>query len=358
MASILVFCPYPYSGAPSQRFRFEQYLDILRDAGHDVTVSPFLPTFAHRIIYRQGHLIRKMSGVLFGFMGRLLAMTQLWRYDYIFVHREASPIGPPIFEAIASACHRRTILDFDDAIFVPRISVGNKIVWHLKWFSKTRFTCKHFWKVAVCNPYLQQWVLPFNKNVVLLPTTIDLKYHRRIVPSTAFSRPTIGWTGSRSTVEYLEVVRKALVQLSAQYEFEFIVICDVDPKLDDIPNYRFIRWTLEKEIEDLSQIQIGLMPVPAGEWEMGKVGFKAIQYSGVEAVPVVSATGSGHEVVIDGETGFVVENTTEAWLAALSKLLAAPETMMAMGGRAREYIRLHYSVEANTATFLNLFTER
>ena len=356
MARILVLCPYPLHGAPSQRFRFEQYLESLHEEGHVVAVSPFMPAVAHRIIYKRGYLARKVCGVLFGFLRRLACMSTLVRYDYVFVHREASPIGPPIFEAIVSALHRRTIFDFDDAIFVPRVSEGNRLVMHLKWFTKTSFTCKRFWKVAVCNPYLQQWALQRNKNVVLLPTTIDLTYHRRITHSPPLRLPTIGWTGSHSTVKYLDVVRKALVDLSARYEFEFIVICDVDPKLDEVPNYRFIRWTLETEIEDLSQIQIGLMPVPEGEWEMGKVGFKAIQYSGVGAVPVVSATGSGHEVVIDSETGFVVKNTTEAWVNALSKLLAEPETVRVMGAKAREYIRLHYSVEANTDIFLNLFT--
>ncbi len=153
---------------------------------------------------------------------------------------------------------------------------------------------------------------------------------------------------------YLELVREALIELQKRYDFEFRVICDVDPKFPELKNYRFVKWTLSSEIEDLAAMDIGLMPVPQGEWEQGKVGFKAIQYSGVAAAPVVSSTGSGHEVVLQGKTGLVVDNDRASWVNALASLLDNPDQLETMGQAAREYIDSRYSVRSQVPTYMAL----
>ena len=225
-----------------------------------------------------------------------------------------------------------------------------------KWSSKIRFITRHSTKVAVCNNYLVNWVKQYNEHAVLLPTTIDLDYHKPIAKEPLTKRRVvIGWTGTQSTMVYLELVREALKALQERYDFEFRVICDVDPKFPELKNYRFIKWALASEIEDLAGMDIGIMPVPQGEWEQGKVGFKAIQYSGVAAAPVVSSTGSGHEVVLHGETGLVVDNDKVAWVEALSSLLDNPAQLEAMGRAAREYIDMRYSVRSQVPTYMALF---
>ncbi|NBQ54982.1 MAG: glycosyltransferase, partial [Proteobacteria bacterium] len=336
---VLILCPYPLGISPGQRFRFEQYLDILRANGVVIEIQSFLDMDTMRILYKPGHVLKKVTNVLAGFLRRVAGLRRVFDYDYIFIHREATPIGPPFIEAALFLLRRTVIFDFDDAIFISKTSKVNRIVAFAKWSSKIRFISKHSTKVAVCNNYLVNWVKQYNPNAVLLPTTIDLNYHKPIAktsPSTR--RPVIGWTGTQSTMVYLELVREALVELQKRYDFEFRVICDVDPKFPELKNYRFIKWNLESEIENLAGMDVGLMPVPQGQWEQGKVGFKAIQYSGVAAVPVVSSTGSGHEVVLQGKTGFVVDNNCADWVEALAALLYNPAQLEAMGAAAREYI--------------------
>ena len=353
---VLVVCPYPLGVSPSQRFRFEQYLEILRERGMDIDVRSFLDRDTMRIIFKQGHIAKKVLGAISGFARRLLLLPRVFRYDYIFIHREATPFGPPLFEAILFILGRRVIFDFDDAIFIRTISKVNPIVGFIKWPSKVRFITRHSMKVAVCNNYLVNWVKQYNENVVLLPTTIDLSYHKPIAKATlATRRAVIGWTGSHSTMSYLEFIREPLNELQKRYDFEFRVICDVDPKFPELKNYRFIKWALASEIEDLAGMDIGLMPVPQGEWELGKVGFKAIQYSGVGVTPVVSSTGSGHEVVLQGKTGFVVDNDSASWVSALSWLLEHTSELEGMGRAAREHIDLHYSVRSQVPTYIDLF---
>jgi len=322
----------------------------------DFDVRSFLDRDTMRIIFKQGHIAKKVLGAISGFARRLLLLPRVFRYDYIFIHREATPFGPPLFEAILFILGRRVIFDFDDAIFIRTISKVNPIVGFVKWPSKVSFITRHSMRVAVCNNYLVNWVRQYNENAVLLPTTIDLNYHKPIAKAPlATRRVVIGWTGSHSTMSYLELVREALNELQTQYDFEFRVICDVDPKFPELKNYRFIKWTLASEIEDLAGMDIGLMPVPQGEWELGKVGFKAIQYSGVAVTPVVSSTGSGHEVVQQGKTGLVVANDTSSWVSALSWLLENTAELEDMGRAAREYIDLHYLVRSQVPTYIDLF---
>jgi glycosyltransferase involved in cell wall biosynthesis len=342
--------------SPGQRFRFEQYLNILREDGFIIDVQSFLDMKTMRILYQHGHIFQKVLGVISGFIRRLCFLPRMFFYDYVFIYREATPIGPPLIEAILFLLGRKVIFDFDDAIFISKTSKVNRIVSFVKWSSKIRFITRHSVKVSVCNNYLFNWVKQFNDNVMLVPTTIDLNYHTRISKAPLTSRRiVVGWTGSRSTLGYLELVREEVKELQEHFDFEFRVICDLDPKFPEIKNYRFIQWTLENEIEDLAGIDIGIMPVPQGEWELGKVGFKAIQYSGVGATPVVSSTGSGHEVVIHGKTGLVVSNDKGAWFEAISLLLANPDQIALMGQAAREYVDKRYSVQSQVNNYMALF---
>jgi hypothetical protein len=355
--SVLILCPYPTGSVPGQRFRYEQYLEILKNANINITIAPFLSTGSMNILYKPGHIFSKTKEVITGFWGRFLIMFHVFNYDYIFVHREASPFGPPIFELMLFLLKRKVIYDFDDAIFVRRLSRANPFLGLIKWTSKVKCICKHSYKVSVCNSYLVSWASQYNQDVVLIPTTIDPAYHRALEKNLNFPGkiPVIGWTGSQSNLSYLDIVRTALVDLQKKYEFEFRVICDIDPGFPELKNYHFVQWRYETEIADLGIFDIGLMPVPDGIWEKGKVGFKGIQYSALEITPIVSSVGSGFEVVEHEKTGFVVGNTKEEWYQALEKLLVNPDLIHKFGKAARARILEKYSVPSQANAYISLF---
>ena len=45
--------------------------------------------------------------LLLGFIKRFLLLFSLLKYDFIFIHREAAPMGPPIFEWIIAKVLRK-----------------------------------------------------------------------------------------------------------------------------------------------------------------------------------------------------------------------------------------------------------
>ena len=134
---IYFLVPYPHGSAPSQRFRFEQYYDILHQYGFEFYISSFLDLAAWDILYSPGHYLLKSLKILNGFLRRIKDLFKIPGYDLVFIHREAAPIGPPILEwIIAKILGKKIIYDFDDAIWLSNTSTHNKIAAGLKWHGK------------------------------------------------------------------------------------------------------------------------------------------------------------------------------------------------------------------------------
>src|SRR5262249_12257308 len=93
---ILFIVPYPAGSAPSQRFRFEQYFDLLLARGFEYDVKPFLSKNAWSILYKKKSTLSKIGAVLAGMFRRVGLLTRMSRYGWIFIHREGTPIGPPV----------------------------------------------------------------------------------------------------------------------------------------------------------------------------------------------------------------------------------------------------------------------
>lgn len=354
---ILILCPYPPGTGPSQRFRFEQYIPLLEARGFTVEQQPFWDEETWGILYEPGHVPAKIRGLLRGFRRRLGSLVRARDYDYVFVHLEVAPIGPPLIELALITMRKRVIYDIDDAIFIARTSKENWLASRLRFRSKVGFLTKHAYKVITVNPFLCDWARRYHPGAIVVPTTIDPAYHCPIPGARDRSRrPVIGWTGSKSTIHYLDLVRPALTKLAAIRDFDLLVIADADPGFPGLANYRFIPWRKDTEIEDLRRIDIGLMPLPDDLWVRGKVGFKAIQYAALEIPAVVSDVGSGREVVEDGVTGIVVPNDESAWLAALTELLDDVARRQKLGAAARAKILSHYSVPAQAETYVRLFS--
>jgi glycosyltransferase involved in cell wall biosynthesis len=352
---ILFVVPYPEGTAPSQRFRFEQYFPALSEAGIGYDVASFLDLPGWNVLYRPGHVARKAAAVLRGFWRRFLLLFRVADYDYVFIHREASPLGPPLFEWVTSRVLRKKIVyDFDDAIWLPNTSEHNRIVVRLKWNAKVKAICGWSHRVSCGNAYLRDFALPYNSSATVNPTTIDTdRLHDRVKDQRAGGKPVIGWTGTHSTLKYLDPLVPVLRELEALHDFEFRVISDRAPAFA-LKSLAFQPWRKETEISDLLQLDIGLMPLEDDPWAKGKCAFKALQYMALGIPAVVSPVGMNSEVVHHGEDGFVC-GTAEEWYACLEVLLRDGELRARMGRKARENVVRNYSVASNTENFLRLF---
>ena len=352
---ILFLVPYPVGEAPSQRFRFEQYFDALKQLGFEFDVQSFLDDATWKILYKPGNALAKVTGILKGFLHRLLVLFRLGNYDMVFIHREASPVGPPVFEwLIAKVFGKKYIYDFDDAVWLPNTSATNSFAAKIKWHSKTAAICRWAFRCSCGNDFLADYARQFNNNVVVNPTTIDMEhYHNQ--PKNQNDLPvSIGWTGTHTTMKYLDEIVPVLKELENEIDFSFVVISNKPPEFE-LKGLQFVQWKKETEVKDLLRFHVGIMPLTDDDWSRGKCGFKALQYMSLGIPAIISPVGVNTKIVDDGVNGFLCNSPAE-WKKAIADLLSSNELRKQFSKQAIEKIKGNYSVQSNTENFIALFS--
>jgi len=356
--NISFITPYPKGTAPGQRFRFEQYLDLLELEGHQIDFFSFLSNRGYDVLYTKGNSPQKILFVLKGFLKRIYQLLLLFKVDYIFLYREATPIGPPIFEwVIARILQKKIIYDFDDAIWLTDRKLESKFLKIIKGRRKVKHICSWSYKVSCGNQYLVDFALKYNSQVILNPTTIDcLKVHslKTYESKRNIDRVVIGWTGSHSTLKYLQWLEPVLKIIEDKFQqVSFLVIADRVPMLK-LNRLEFINWKASTEILGLIKMDIGIMPLPDDEWTKGKCGFKALQYMSLKIPTVASPVGVNTQIINHGVNGFLA-SSFDGWMMYLEKLILNEKLRREIGKSGRETVISSYSVASNSANFLSLF---
>jgi len=342
---------------------------------------------------------------------RMGLLFKVRRFDKVFVHREATPIGPPWFEWFVAKVFRKPIIfDFDDAIWLPNVSEANKkIVGKFKNHSKTTKICSWAQTVTVGNSFLADYASQFCNDVRIIPTTIDTeRYHNPALfeknvddlstdrndqykvlsikparPSGGYKESgytdavededipfiadsgidkllTIGWTGAHSTLKQVEPLFPTLEDIYKKKPFRFLLIADRPP--EKMPEFvEFKKWNKETEIQDLMEIDIGIMPLFDTEWEKGKCGFKALQYLALEKPAIVSGVGVNTEIIRNNKNGIICEpmhadtKIYPSWKKALLELLHDREKRHSFGTQGRQTVIENYSVKSQISNCKSIF---
>jgi glycosyltransferase involved in cell wall biosynthesis len=343
----------PKGVSPGQRFRCENWFPYLAKHQIQCDYFPFFDDHTCSILYRSGNGWKKIKGTLNGWWRRLVLLPKLKQYDFIFIQREAAPIGPPILEwFIAKRFKQKIIFDFDDAIWIPQQT--NPLLAAMKCYWKVKYIIRWSYKVAAGNEYLAAYARQFNPNTLVLPTVVDtvLQHNQQKVHSDK-AQPVVGWTGSHSTLKYLENLMPVLEKIHHQNPFQLLVIADRSPARP-FPNMQFLPWKAATEIEDLLRMDIGIMPLEEDEWSEGKCGFKAIQYLALGIPAVASAIGVNKLIIQHGYSGMLCNNE-EDWVASLSAYLLSPSLREETAKKGRQTIEKHYSIHSQLNSLLHLF---
>jgi glycosyltransferase involved in cell wall biosynthesis len=339
---ITVLVPYEFGISPSQRFRWEQWLPHLEAKGLEVELLPFsTPTIGAARAGGAGFTAAFLA--LRRYLPWLLRVLRAVRgSDLIVSHRGAALAGPPIAEALVATLGAPLVYDLDDALYLAP-ETGNGF-WRrlLRCDWRCAFIGRRAVLVAGGSPVLCDYMRQFNRNVTLWPTTVDTDRCQPRKDRDATTTPIVGWTGSHSTAYYLAQILPELGALQRELPFDFLVIgAEVDLAAHGISG-RCVPWSAETEVALTGQIDIGLMPLMDTQWARGKCALKAIQYHAYGAPAVVSDVGVNRDVVLDGETGYLVPPGGD-WAPPLRKLLADPELRRRMGAKGRAHMVANYS---------------
>ncbi|HLG33327.1 MAG TPA: glycosyltransferase family 4 protein [Bacteroidia bacterium] len=356
MPKVLYIASHRKDRSPSQRFRFEQYMDYLKAHGFDYHFSYLISEKDDKIFYQPGNVFNKLRIFLKSAYKRWRDVIDenIRHYDIVFIQREAFMTGSTFFERKFKKSHAKIIFDFDDAIWHFDISEANRKFHWLKNPGKTGTIIAMSDLIFAGNNYLADFARKFNENVVLIPTTIDTEEYRKMQLPLNDSI-VIGWSGSITTIKHFELAIPFLRILKNKFGKKISVkVIGDDTFVNNELGIRGIGWNKKDEIKELSSIDIGIMPLPDDEWSKGKCGLKGLQYMALEIPTVMSPVGVNTEIISDGVNGFLASHVDE-WVEKISRLIESEALRREMGRKARQTVVERYSVISQQENYLKYF---
>ena len=342
---VLAVVPYPLGQAPGQRYRIEQWAPYLREDGIELHFESFAGDVLAETLYKPGRYLGK-AGLMI--QAWLATIEHAWRasaFDVVFLHREASLVGPALLERFIAWRNPRVIYDFDDAIWLRYASPRNRYFSYLKAPGKTRALCRMAAAVVVGNKHLAQYARRYNSSVTIIPSTVSLRQYRPAPNALKPNERVIGWTGSHSSIQYLKIVEGALQRLARRRRFRLRIVGVEGYSISGV-DVECRPWAASTEVEDLWPFSVGIMPLTEDPWTLGKCAMKVIQYLGIGVPAVVSPVGANQEVVVHGITGFHARSEDD-WEQSLERCLDDDDLRGRMGAAGRNVVEARYSAEAH-----------
>lgn len=347
-----------FPGNAGYHWRVEKWADEMKVSGHEVRIQTAFSESEFRVLQNNFSLflIRCMHRRFWQVVGSSM-------YDVVVVRRELliyNDYGKCFLERLLLKIHPNAILDFDDDIAAAKaqpkkintlfgrlmLEDGNK-------FNNTLTLYKNF---IVASGYLKERIQEEKQGQIshinVMPTCVDYDTIPIKTYSSEDSIKTIGWIGGDHNYFLLDMIIPVLNKLSTLYDLRLLVIggksyTNISAKF--VINFR--KWSLDSEVENLKQIDIGIMPLNESMISKGKGGFKLIQYMALGIVSVASPVTINREIVNDGVDSFLADGEEE-WEKVLNMLLSGSIDLNEIGRRARKKIAENYTFVSNRKKYI------
>ncbi len=328
--------------AASCRYRFIQYIPHLDRQSVHCTVSPLFDDkyLENKFTYGKA----RIGDVLRAFFRRTMAILSAEKYDLTVVHCEAFPYFPRVFELYLKKRRINYIFDYDDAIFHNYDLHRSPLVRRV-FGDKIRKVIADAVMVFAGSEYLANYARQVNNNVRLLRTVVDLNNYPPTTDAGDDGIFTIGWIGSPSTAEYVKEIEPALREFCANHPARLLLIGSGEVDLRDVPA-EVRAWSGEREVADLLECDVGIMPLSDTPWARGKCGFKLIQYMACGLPVIASPVGVNADIVEHGVNGYLA-GTNGEWFDAFVALYEDKAAGREMGKRGRADVEAKFCLQIN-----------
>jgi len=268
--------------------------------------------------------------------------SSMEQYDVVILQKRL--FGDRDFALLRKKANR-LIFDVDDAVMEKLDDSPRKK--HRRRYNFKR-TVKECDLVFAGNAYLEKIAHDLGAPTIRVPTCVDLALYpvRKEFSRTPEDHSIkIGWIGSRSNLPYLEALKPVFEQLGAgPVSMELHIICDTFFGDAGLPVIRK-PWSLDQEVADLMELDIGLAPLPDNVWTRGKSATKVVQYLAAGMPVVCSPVGANAMIVQDGINGYYARSPKE-WVEKTLRLAKNPEERFRMGMAGRKVVEKNYSVQS------------
>ena len=350
---ILFIAPHPIEG-PSTRFRICQYFPALDAAGIDYELRPFLSSRLAPVAYEKGALAGKLGVTAWSTLKRCGDVVRASRADLVYVLREAYPFGPEVFERLMEAASGRLAFDFDDLIWANATNYENPLDRLRDWNRPARVMARAQ-RIVAGSDYLADYARRHASDpsrVLVLPTVVDTERFRPR-PRDSDGTVVFGWIGTPRNTSYLQAVWPALAEAAmADRRIRYLFVGAQAFETGDVP-VEFRPWAMDREIRDIQDFDVGIMPLPEDEQSRGKCGFKLIEYMACGLASIATPIGANTAILTDGETGLWAHDDGE-WTDAIRRLASEPATRAEMSRAARLRAVRHYSLAMMAPRFVDV----
>jgi glycosyltransferase involved in cell wall biosynthesis len=106
----------------------------------------------------------------------------------------------------------------------------------------------------------------------------------------------------------------------------------------------------------LRTADIGIMPLFNGDWELGKCGYKIVQYMASGLPVVASPVGANLEIVDHGKSGFLASGDIE-WIKYLTTLLVDRDLRARFGEAGERKARSTYDLRVQAEALVRVLSD-
>jgi hypothetical protein len=331
---VLAQTAYPEVAAGS-RVRIVEMASHLERFKVNVQFRPSTTNAEYELISSPGLSARKLAALARGF-ARSSRGVRRTDAGLTLVHRLRSLVTGPCDRAPLD------IYDFDDALYI-----GSESASHLR-----PGTLKH--EATRCVRYMRHARLVFAGNRVLAEAASQYAARVEVVPSCVdpelqdqrahreVETITLGWTGSSTTSPYLNPVIEVIGTLVASGCQIRLLLMGAARSLQ-APWIEHRVWSVAAERQMLTEVDIGLMPLPNTPWARGKCGYKLLRYFSAGLPAIASPVGINLGLLADGRG--LCPTSANQWSQSIQELARDAAARRQMGARGRGFVEREFSYQ-------------
>ena len=324
---------------PSSRFRIRQLIKPLSD--RKVFIDEFFSLLGSYPPEGKLNRIRWLIKTEIDACRRAIATH---KYDVCVLQRELISTLPS-FEGLA---RKPIIADVDDAIWMYRHG----------WAAKN--LARHASHVVAGNSYLAEHFTNMRCQVTVIPTGVDTdRFHPQNTSQLPKNFGIIGWSGTWGGYVYFQPIQNALSLLLRKHKnWKIRFISDRPPFFEKLPQNQveYVPWSPDDEVSQISELDIGLMPLDDTEWSLGKCSYKMLLYMAC-AVPVVATDiGMNQDILRMDDVGLGA-HTPDDWQAALETLMEDPALRQRMGRSGLQLVEQRFSLDVVASQWLDVLAK-
>ncbi|MDX1960936.1 MAG: glycosyltransferase family 4 protein [Leptospiraceae bacterium] len=276
---------------------------------------------------------------------RIIKLVLNSDYEFLWLDTEILEMIPYEWESLLIPLEKKIILDLGDSKFFKYTKSDS--IFTQKFLAKKIYSWIYRADTIITrNQYLENFVLKIREdNVYYLPPFTNQLYYRekKIIETLKEKENCIGWVGSPYTTRFLEILREPLKELNRVFPIKLKIVGG-DTELDLGIKTEFFEWEIETEWTCISEMDIGINPIPKNLRETGNLGIRVLKYMAMGIPVVTTPVGGGRDLIEEEVNGFYA-STSDDWYLSLRRLLESTELREKMSIENRTRFETRYSEE-------------